>query len=417
MDTDQGEERAPERPSEEKFEVAVDYDEEDEKEEYIPLQGPFEFDSKEESLAAFDEMIRAAFGRMEYNDIKRKVWKSVEKLCMHDGRWAAKPTIMLEDKKNAFESLREIKKQEFEKAERLREKAEINIKSLIYAASGSDQKRAIDKIKMLVRLGTDPNCRLPRTKKQQDMKPSKNGKTAMYGAAKHGRTESITLLHTLGADVNLPKDNGCTPIYVAAEHNQPEVITLLHSLGADVDKPKKDGFTPMLIATQNHNLACIKALHAAGADINKANHVGQTPLSHAVQKRDKPIEDFLRGLGAVLGTEDMMLKTVDDVIEFFEVLGVLPEHIPNFKKNLRSAVVYGKEIDASTLFAISDGDEMRCLLDEEMHDTWGFAFVDIIQHHMEWQAMRMTENGDSNPPSLDASEEEAAIVNSRDDGG
>ena len=94
MDTDQGEERAPERPSEEKFEVAVDYDEEDEKEEYIPLQGPFEFDSKEESLAAFDEMIRAAFGRMEYNDIKRKVWKSVEKLMMHTNTSADSKTVL-----------------------------------------------------------------------------------------------------------------------------------------------------------------------------------------------------------------------------------------------------------------------------------------------------------------------------------
>ena len=177
-------------------------------------------------------------------------------------------------------------------------------------------------------------------------------------------------------------------VCVAAEHNQPQAITLLHNLGADIEKAKKDGYTPILVATQNRNLECVVALHSLGADINRPNKVGQTPLSHAVQKGDKEIEGFLRGLGATLGTEHMTLDTVDDIVEFFEVLGILPEHIPNFKKNLRSAEVYGAPIDGDTLFAIPDGDAMRILLDEEMHDTWGFAFRDIVQHHKAWQEQR-----------------------------
>ena len=356
--------------------------------EYIPMEGPLEFDTMEEREAAFDELLLAAYGNTEWPELKRKVWKSLEKLCVYDGRWSAKPSMTVEKKKEMFDVFKEATRKKYEKEELMREKEEVNMKSLVYAASGSDQKRAPERIKMLVRLGTDPNCRLPLSKRVSDIKPSKKGKTAMYAAAKHGRLESIEVLHTLGADVDQAKDNGCTPVYVAAEHNQPQAITLLHNLGADIEKAKKDGYTPILVATQNRNLECVVALHSLGADINRPNKVGQTPLSHAVQKGDKEIEGFLRGLGATLGTEHMTLDTVDDIVEFFEVLGILPEHIPNFKKNLRSAEVYGAPIDGDTLFAIPDGDAMRILLDEEMHDTWGFAFRDIVQHHKAWQEQR-----------------------------
>ena len=33
-------------------------------------------------------------------------------------------------------------------------------------------------------------------------------------------------------------------------------------------------------------------------------------------------------------------------------------------------------------------DQLRLSLDEEMHDTWGFAFRDIVQHHKAWQEQR-----------------------------
>lgn len=363
--------------------------------EYVPMAGPLEFDTKEERVESFQQLLLAAYTGMDYSTgLKREVWKTLENLCVYDARWSAKPSMTVEEKKEMFEAYKEFRRKQDEREQRQREKEEVSMKSLIYAASSSDQNRAPEKIKMLVRMGTDPNCRLPRTKKQVDIKPSKNGKTAMYAAAKHGRIESIKVLHSLGADVDLPKDNGCTPVYVAAEHNQPAAIALLHSLGADVNQPKKDGFTPMLIASQNGNVECVRALHAAGADIHQANKVGQTPLSHAVQKGDAHIEEFLRGLGAELGTEDLVLETVDDIITFFEVLGMLPAHIPNFKKNLRAAEVYGSPLSGDALFAVEGGDEMRMLLDEEMHDTWGFAFRDIVQHHKSWQERRTKERAE-----------------------
>ena len=90
---------------------------------------------------------------------------------------------------------------------------------------------------------------------------------------------------------------------------------------------------------------------------SQADNDGTTPIVAAAALHHDSTVTFLRGLGASMPTDEMELKTVDDVVEFLKTLNMIPDHIPTIEENLRS-----EDIGAAELFAASNNDAMNELL-------------------------------------------------------
>jgi ankyrin repeat protein len=54
-------------------------------------------------------------------------------------------------------------------------------------------------------------------------------------ATQQGHDSTVTVLASLGADVNTPGEGGVTPVCVAATEGRDSTVRVLASLGADVN--------------------------------------------------------------------------------------------------------------------------------------------------------------------------------------
>lgn len=97
------------------------------------------------------------------------------------------------------------------------------------------------------------------------------GDTAIHAAAINNQLEAAKVLAKLKADINAQTtSSGKTPLIFAIMQSHPDMVTLLISLGADVNQPMKDGTMPLAFAlkTEKKNQAIIDALYDAGARAN-----------------------------------------------------------------------------------------------------------------------------------------------------
>jgi len=103
-----------------------------------------------------------------------------------------------------------------------------------------------------------------------------SGRTPLQTAVERACEESIKLLITEGADVNLSNDQGETPLHVLVriwphdswkEDFRTRAISILLDAGADIEAKTRDGKTPLELATQSKNSAdAVKALLDRGAN-------------------------------------------------------------------------------------------------------------------------------------------------------
>ena len=140
-----------------------------------------------------------------------------------------------------------------------------------------------------------------------DARENWRGQTALMWAAAEGHADVIRELAAHGADVNArstlqkwerqvtaePREKwlppgGLTPIYFAARQGCSECITVLATLGAEVNFADQDGVTPLINALMNGHFDAAAALVDAGADPNIADAVGRTPLFAAVDMNTVP---------------------------------------------------------------------------------------------------------------------------------
>lgn len=147
-----------------------------------------------------------------------------------------------------------------------------------------------------------------------------------------------------------------------------------------------DGTTTALqMAAVQGSDEVVEELISQGADIKKANNQGngETPLHLAIQHQRTSTAALLRKLGASLGTEQMVLVTVDDVVRFFEVIGVLPEHMVAIGNNLRVG-----NVDAAKLWAVPNASALVSLLPAlPARGNWGLLFYGIVQEHRHLQGV------------------------------
>ena len=114
------------------------------------------------------------------------------------------------------------------------------------------------------------------------------GDTALHVAAAAYRSDIVSMLLTLGADVNAKNRRGATPLHDAATGapgserwnpvTQTETVTQLLAAGADIRAPDATGMTPLHRAVRTRCSAAVSALLNHGADARRTNHNGSTPM-------------------------------------------------------------------------------------------------------------------------------------------
>ena len=97
----------------------------------------------------------------------------------------------------------------------------------------------------------------------------KNGCTAVYMAAEHGKLEALQVLLQMGADPNIASHDGASPLFIASYQNNYECARVLVEAGVDPSHASASGATPLFMAAQNNSLECVELLlEAAGATVH-----------------------------------------------------------------------------------------------------------------------------------------------------
>lgn len=163
---------------------------------------------------------------------------------------------------------------------------------LIYAT----QKGLFNNVKLLVSNGANVDYRNPAT-----------GLSALAAAAAEGHSNIIRYLVKIGkADVNLTDLSGRTPVFYAVEHNKTDALRTLLSLGANVNAKDNTGTTPLMRATSKNQQDCIEILLREKKTVNpnEKDSQGRSALTYAVYSEDLTPAQQLLAANADLNVAD-----------------------------------------------------------------------------------------------------------------
>ncbi len=134
--------------------------------------------------------------------------------------------------------------------------------------------------------------------------PDRQGRTALYEAAKYGHVELVEDLHGRGAALVVHAFNaGHTPLHVAAENQRVDVMRYLLDHGVDPDVRNHWEQTPLLqlaMLSRSTDTAAAALLLERGADPSAADFRGFTPLHVAARRGDVSHVRLLVRHGAAL---------------------------------------------------------------------------------------------------------------------
>jgi len=121
-----------------------------------------------------------------------------------------------------------------------------------------------------------------------------DGDRPLNTAAAAGDAAITNLLLEHGADPNLPSQSGSTPLHDAALRGDAESITLLLSHGARIDtRTPDDGSTALHLAASFDRLDAVKALVRHGADTTLKNAKGFTAAELASRDKFADVSAYL----------------------------------------------------------------------------------------------------------------------------
>lgn len=144
------------------------------------------------------------------------------------------------------------------------------------AASALGKTKAV---KMLLRLGADPN--------QRGWSDNPRFSTALVSASFYGKNDVVILLLKAGADPNLGDRNGYTPLHSACFGGCAKTAEILIQNGADINAQTTDlDITPLHQAVICDRTKTVEILLEHGADWQATNEKGETPLDYAHRKLD-----------------------------------------------------------------------------------------------------------------------------------
>jgi len=162
----------------------------------------------------------------------------------------------------------------------------IGFTGAVRAGEIHDACKAGDLAKVKLLLQNDPSL-------LQSVTPE--GKSPLHMATGWGRTDIVSYLLSIGADIKALNNDGGQPIHVAASQNQPACAEILLKNGAEIDTARVNGgFTPLAIAVFKDNYEAAEFLLKNGANPNiKIN--GRVPLAMVASKRaSQRINDLLK---------------------------------------------------------------------------------------------------------------------------
>jgi len=129
----------------------------------------------------------------------------------------------------------------------------------------------------------------------------------IHDAAEQGDIKQIDAELDAGVDVNVPRGlSGTTPLHLAAANADLDAVSLLVSMGADVNAHDQYGSTPLKMAMRNRKdrLKIVQLLLKAGADPNDGGGK-RTVLSAAVSADAEPaVFELLFKSSAALGGDE-----------------------------------------------------------------------------------------------------------------
>jgi uncharacterized protein len=138
----------------------------------------------------------------------------------------------------------------------------------------------------------------------------KGGSPDLYfhAAINAGAIDSVTMMISRGANVNLPGDEGVTPLMTSVRityRGTIEITELLIKKGANVNARASKGSTALMYASsgvaahyEDDYVRVVRLLIKNGAKVNVKNQMGATPLSIAKEGKWNKIVAVLKKAGA-----------------------------------------------------------------------------------------------------------------------
>lgn len=122
-------------------------------------------------------------------------------------------------------------------------------------------------------------------------------KTPIFYAVEANSVESVKLLLSKGASVEISCLDKRTPLHDAAERSSNEIVESIIKAGADVNAVNWQQRSPLHLAAAYGRIESVEALVDAGADINAQDDNGFTPLHHAAKNNHEEIVQYLISSG------------------------------------------------------------------------------------------------------------------------
>lgn len=163
-----------------------------------------------------------------------------------------------------------------------------------------------DTIEMIVSSRADMNVR------------TSDGDTAVMLAVRMGQCAAVDQLAQGGADINIHRESdGSTALHLACLHGTYQAVIVLLSSGADINALSTDGMTPLMVSVLKQNSGITQILVDRGADVN-SGAFGTTPLVHAALRGNHEGARILLEGGANIFMDDSttvlhFLMTKDEV--------------------------------------------------------------------------------------------------------
>jgi ankyrin repeat protein len=134
--------------------------------------------------------------------------------------------------------------------------------------------------------------------------PTNEGDTALIRGIKCGFSDTfISLICELGARVEAVDNQGCSALHHAAAsklETEDDTIAVLASAGADLNLRDYSGQTPLIAAVDSGRLDFVDRLVEFGADLELRLPSGKTALHVAISKRNSSLVRLLADRGAYL---------------------------------------------------------------------------------------------------------------------
>ncbi len=120
--------------------------------------------------------------------------------------------------------------------------------------------------------------------------------TPLHVACRVGSLSLVTLLHSLGAFIDLVNQEGSTPLLIACFYGHLPIVQYLHSYGANIHRENAYNESAVWLACESGNLSLVRWLYDHHVSIHKSDKFGRLPLSRAAYGGHTSILEWLAPL-------------------------------------------------------------------------------------------------------------------------